>query len=35
MYINLFWIGVFATLVVEIGLLFLVVGISHIKGKDK
>jgi hypothetical protein len=35
MYINLFWMGVLSTLVFEIGFLFLVVGISHIKEKDR
>jgi hypothetical protein len=35
MYINLFWIGVAATIMFEIGLVFLAVGISYVKGKVK
>jgi hypothetical protein len=35
MYINLFWIGVLTTILVEIGLVFLVAGIGHLRDKDE
>jgi len=35
MYINLFWIGVTATLLFELGILFLMIGIQYFKGKTE
>jgi len=35
MYISLFWIGVLTTIMIEIGLVFLVAGINHLRDKDE